>query len=105
MFRSCRRGFPCLNNSFEQLVCELFPASTMLCETFRKFSSYPRESQEMVFDAHDRGFAFFKGACRRGIYDNMRTAVETILVGREAEAPAVTTSVSSPRTTFSTISP
>ena len=37
----------------------------------------------MVFDAHDRAFAFFKGACQRGIYDNMKTAVETIFVGRE----------------------
>jgi len=25
-----------------------------------------------VFDAHDRAFAFFKGACTRRIYDNMR---------------------------------
>ena len=39
--------------------------------------------QEMVFDAHDRAFAFFKGACTRGIYDNMKTAVETIFVGKE----------------------
>jgi hypothetical protein len=31
----------------------------------------------------DEGFAFFKGACTRGIYDNMKTAVETIHVGRE----------------------
>jgi len=23
--------------------------------------AYPRETQEMVFDAHDRAFAFFKG--------------------------------------------
>jgi transposase len=45
--------------------------------------AYPRESQEMVFDAHDRAFAFFKGACTRGIYDNMKTAVETIFVGKE----------------------
>jgi hypothetical protein len=45
--------------------------------------AYPRESQEMVFDAHDRAFAFFKGACQRGIYDNMKTAVDTIFVGRE----------------------
>jgi transposase len=44
---------------------------------------YPRETQEMVFDAHDRAFAFFKGACQRGIYDNMKTAVETILVGKQ----------------------
>lgn len=45
--------------------------------------AYPRETQEMVFDAHDRAFAFFKGACTRGIYDNMKTAVETIFVGRD----------------------
>jgi hypothetical protein len=36
-----------------------------------------------VIDAHDRAFAFFKGACTRGIYDNMKTAVEMIFVGRE----------------------
>jgi hypothetical protein len=45
--------------------------------------AYPRETQEMVFDAHDRGFAFFKGACERGIYDNMKTAVDTIFVGKD----------------------
>ena len=45
--------------------------------------AYPRESQEMVFDAHEKAFAFFEGTCRRGIYDNMKTAVETILVGKE----------------------
>src|SRR4030088_2262919 len=43
---------------------------------------YPRETQEMVFDAHDRAFALFKGTCGRGIYDNMKTAVETIFVGK-----------------------
>src|ERR671912_2532282 len=45
--------------------------------------AYPRETQEMVFDAHDRAFAFFKGACTRGIYDNMKTAVDAILVGKD----------------------
>ena len=44
---------------------------------------YPRESQEMVLDAHDRAFAFFRGACTRGIYDNMKTAVDAILVGKD----------------------
>jgi transposase len=44
--------------------------------------AYFRETQEMVFDAHDRAFAFYGGTCRRGIYDNMKTAVETIFVGR-----------------------
>ena len=46
------------------------------------FRAYPRETQEMVFDAHERAFAFFKGACTRGIYDNMKTAVDTIFVGK-----------------------
>ncbi|MCR4524743.1 IS21 family transposase, partial [Bosea sp. 47.2.35] len=55
-----------------------------LCHSRMLFvRAYPRESQEMVFDAHDRAFAFFKGACTRGIYDNMKTAVETIFVGKE----------------------
>ena len=45
--------------------------------------AYPRETQEMVFDAHERAFAFFKGACARGIYDNMKTAVEAIFQGKE----------------------
>ena len=44
---------------------------------------FPREGQEMVFEAHDRGFGFFGGVCRRGIYDNMKTAVSTVFVGKE----------------------
>jgi transposase len=59
-------------------------AQVRLCHSRMLFvRAYPRESQEMVFDAHDRAFAFFKGACTRGIYDNMKTAVETIFVGKE----------------------
>ena len=44
---------------------------------------FPRESQEMVFEAHERSFRFFGGACRRGIYDNMKTAVSAVFVGKE----------------------
>ena len=59
-------------------------AHVRLCHSRMMFvRAYPRETQEMVFDAHDRAFAFFKGACTRGIYDNMKTAVEAILVGKE----------------------
>jgi transposase len=47
--------------------------------------AYPRETQEMVFDAHERAFAFFRGACSRGIYDNMKTAVETIFLGKDRQ--------------------
>ena len=44
--------------------------------------AYFRETQELVFDAHDKAFLFYGGVCRRGIYDNMKTAVEAILVGK-----------------------
>src|ERR1035437_2980925 len=58
-------------------------AHVRLCHSRLPFVRiYPRETQERVFDAHDRAFAFFKGACRRGIYDNMKTAVDTICVGK-----------------------
>ena len=42
-------------------------------------AAYPRESAEMVFDAHNRAFTFYGGTCRRGIYDNMSTAVTKVL--------------------------
>jgi hypothetical protein len=42
---------------------------------------YFRETQELVFDAHDKAFQFYGGMCRRGIYHNMKTAVEAIFVG------------------------
>ena len=37
----------------------------------------------MVFDAHNRAFSFFGGTCRRGIYDNMSTAVTKVLEGKK----------------------
>ena len=59
-------------------------AHMRLCHSRMPFvRAYPRETQEMVFDAHDRAFAFYKGACTRGIYDNMKTAVDAIFVGKE----------------------
>jgi transposase len=58
-------------------------AHVRLCHSRMFFvRAYPRETQEMVFDAHDRAFAFFKGTCTRGIYDNMKTAVDAIFVGK-----------------------
>jgi transposase len=59
-------------------------AHVRLCHSRMMFArAYMRESQEMVFDAHDRAFAFFRGTCTRGIYDNMKTAVEAVFVGKE----------------------
>ena len=46
-------------------------AHVRLCHSRMMFArAYMRESQEMVFDAHDWAFAFFKGTCTRGIYDS-----------------------------------
>ena len=39
----------------------------------------------MVFDAHDRAFTFFKGTCQRGIYDNMKTAVDAVFMGKDRQ--------------------
>jgi len=55
-----------------------------LCHSRMPFvCAYPRESQEMVFDAHSRAFEFFKGACTRGIYDNLKTAVDAVFLGKD----------------------
>ena len=44
--------------------------------------AYPRETQEMVFDAHARAFTLFGGVTARGIYDNMKTAVDAVFAGK-----------------------
>jgi transposase len=59
-------------------------AHVRLCHSrMMSVRAYPRETQEMVFDAHERAFRFFGGACTRGIYDNMKTAVDAIFAGKE----------------------
>jgi hypothetical protein len=61
-------------------------AHMRLCHSRMPFlRAYPREAQEMVFDAHEKAFAFFKGACQRGIYDNMKTAVDCVFVGKDRQ--------------------
>ena len=46
-------------------------AHVRLCQSWMLFvRAYPRETQEMLLDAHDKAFAFFGGACARGIYDS-----------------------------------
>ena len=62
-------------------------AHVRLCHSRMMFvRAYPRETQEMVFDAHNRAFAFFRGACcTRGIYDNMKTAVDDGVRGQGAD--------------------
>ena len=44
-------------------------AHVRLCHSRMLFvRAYPRETQEMVFDAHDRAFTFFKGRARAASY-------------------------------------
>ena len=44
--------------------------------------AYPSQGHEMLFDAHTRGFAALGGVPRRGIYDNMKTAVDKVKKGK-----------------------
>jgi len=44
--------------------------------------AYPMQSHEMLFDAHAKAFAAFGGVPRRGIYDNMKTAVDKVGKGK-----------------------
>jgi transposase len=44
--------------------------------------AYPTQGHEMLFDAHTRSFAALGGVPRRGIYDNMKTAVDKVKKGK-----------------------
>lgn len=58
---------------------KVLAAHTKLCAS-RAFmlSCYPSQSHEMLFDAHTRAFTAFGGVPQRGIYDNMKTAVDKV---------------------------
>ena len=59
-------------------------AQFRLCNSRMPFCvAYTRESLEMVLDAHIKAFNFFGGACRRGIYDNLKTVVTKVLMGKD----------------------
>jgi len=44
--------------------------------------AYPLMTHEMLFDAHNRAFAVLGGIPKRGIYDNMKTAVDKVGRGK-----------------------
>ncbi len=44
--------------------------------------AYPSQGHEMLFDAHSRSFTALGGVPRRGIYDNMKTAVDKVNKGK-----------------------
>jgi transposase len=59
-------------------------AQFRLCHSRKPFCvAYTRESLEMVLDAHIRAFEFYGGLCRRGIYDNLKTVVIKVLMGKD----------------------
>jgi len=61
-------------------------AHVRLCHSRMMFVAclFPRETQEMVFDAHDRAFALFKGTCGTWhLRQYEGPAVETIFVGKD----------------------
>jgi hypothetical protein len=44
--------------------------------------AYPSQGHEMLFDAHTRSVRALGGVARRGIYDNMKTAVDKVKKGK-----------------------
>ena len=50
--------------------------------------AYPMQTHEMLFDAHNHALAALGGVPRRGIYDNMKTAVDKVGRGKEREVNA-----------------
>jgi transposase len=61
---------------------KILTAHTKLCAS-RAFmlGGYPTQSHEMLFDAHTGAFAVLGGIAKRGIYDNMKTAVDKVSKG------------------------
>lgn len=47
--------------------------------------AYPLQTHEMLFDAHWHAFRVFGGVPERGIYDNMKTAVDRVGRGKERQ--------------------
>lgn len=50
--------------------------------------AYPLQTHEMLFDAHNHALAALGGVPARGIYDNMKTAVDRVLRGKAREVNA-----------------
>ncbi len=50
--------------------------------------AYPLQTHEMLFDAHQHAFRVLGGVPRRGIYDNMKTAVDRIGKGKARQVNA-----------------
>lgn len=47
--------------------------------------AYPLQTHEMLFDAHNHAFRVLGGVPQRGIFDNMKTAVDRIKKGKDRD--------------------
>ena len=64
------------------ILRKVIASHTKLCSSRAFFIfGYPGQSHEMLFDAHNRAFAALGGVAKRGIYDNMKTAVDKVSKG------------------------
>ena len=50
--------------------------------------AYPLQTHEMLFDAHWHAFRVFGGVPGRGVYDNMKTAVDRVGKGKQRDVNA-----------------
>ena len=50
--------------------------------------AYLLQTHEMLFDAHWHAFRVFEGVPERGIYDNMKTAVDKVGIGKKRDVNA-----------------
>jgi transposase len=50
--------------------------------------AYLLQTHEMLFDAHNHAFRVFSGVPRRGIYDNMKTAIDKVGLGKARDVNA-----------------
>ncbi|MGP9792152.1 IS21 family transposase [Roseinatronobacter sp. NSM] len=57
--------------------------------------AYLLQTHEMLFDAHWHAFRVFEGIPGRGIYDNMKTAVDRVGVGKQRDVNARFTAMTS----------
>jgi len=62
---------------------KILAAHTKLCASSAfLICAYPTQSHKMLFDALTRAFIALGGVPKRGIYDNMKTAVDKVQKGR-----------------------
>lgn len=69
--------------------CKLQIAQFKLCHSLAfVLPAYPQHTHDILFDVHSHAFAVFGGVPQRGIYDNMRTAIDRVRSGKAHDVNA-----------------